>query len=178
MRIVTFLLLVPPIAVAVIVYRLVQERGIAFYDLPGDQLKKLAVLFGASLVAYIVITILLKRQAATSVEIDAAGVRHHAPGRERFIPWSEVTQVRQVYTGGAKGSKGTDIIMLIHQAGRYRFDPWLMPDDGSACLKLTKSGMKWQWADGTTEPADLFHCAGFKAVQRYRGDLMAKRTGG
>jgi len=168
-RIVTFLLLVWPLATLVILYY--HNGGKSPLKLPG--VKQLAALLAPVVIGFIYHSVIFRRQVAMSVDIDQDGVRHNAPGRARFIPWSEVTQVRRVHTSvGGKG-KGRDTVQLVYHGGKYRFDPFLMPDDGSAKLKFSFAGLKWQLSDGTTEPADIFHSAAFKAVQQYRGDLMA-----
>jgi hypothetical protein len=125
---------------------------------------------GGGLIAVVVLGFAYRRLISTNVEISEMGIQHLGPGRERMIMWKDLIEAKKIVYG-----KGQTALRLKTKDSRYLIRPDLVPDTPDApAMRWSFPRPYWLYPDGHREPFDVEHGFGWKAVQKYRPELLKK----
>jgi len=162
MKVLVLLMLLPPIMVIIVLWRLMTESGVGSGDLPVELIFIIAVMILSSVIAIIVVRFILARQFSITVEINDEGVNHLAPGKPRTYLWREVREAKIIRMGNKQS-----VVRINTIRGNYIFHQYLVPDEpGAPQIIFGLGGMKWKYMDGSTVPVKIENTAGYEAVQR------------
>jgi hypothetical protein len=128
-------------------------------------------IIGSGMLAAVIMGFAYRRLISTQVEINEMGIHHLGPGREKMIMWKDLIAARKIHYG-----KGQTALRLKTADSRYLIRPDLVPDSPDAPTLAARFLKKyWRYPDGHEEPMDVEHGFGWKAVEKYRPELLRKR---
>jgi hypothetical protein len=132
-----------------------------------EGLNVLVTLLGAAVTALVLRWVYLRR-VSTEIEITEMGIQHLGPGRGKVLLWKDLIEARSITYG-----KGQRALRLKTRETRYLIQPHMVPDSPDApVLRMGFPLMVWLYPDGHRERCDVEHSFGWKAVQKYRPDLL------
>lgn len=170
-RMITFtvvLAVVPTLAVIAIIYVFLDSTpDVAQEDLIPVYLA-IAGIIVVSIMMVMFVRFLRNREQSREIEFNEHGIIHVAPGKERIIPWTDVRKARVLKQGRQRG-----MIYLHLSKGSYMLSPYLLPKDGSGpTLRFTFRGACYNHPDGRLEVIQADNSYSYRALQKYRPDLL------
>lgn len=168
MKILILLMLVPPVMVFFIIWRLMKNNGMESGGMLPEFLFIIGVMILSSVIAIVVVRYVMERQNSVIVEINDEGVNHIAPGKPRMYLWNEVREAKIIRMGNKQS-----MVRISSDKENYIFYQYLVPDEpGAPQISFGIGGMKWKYMDGSTVPVKIENTVGYEAVHKYIPDKI------
>ena len=166
-KVIPILILLPAVAAIIFAFNLHNS----FPDNQiSDILPMVVLILIMSAIMFITFRILIRNQLVTELEVSDSGIRHVAPGKERFIKWEEITEVKKT-----PKKRSITALRLITTGKSYDIFPYLVIDSPTAAKILFRlSGPVWLHEDNSTEPFKLENSNAYMISQRYIPELLHK----